>query len=181
MKPQLPDACPECKHVHKEFLYDSIAENVYCARCGEPLYNGGFPYKAPYQPGDVLYVRETWSEWTGGYLYKVWPEGIAQPGAFPRERWHPSIHMPKKAARIWLKVTDVRVERLQEITDEQAEREGCYDYTSTANGFCHIWDSTLKKTDLGRYGWDANPWVWVIEFEKCEDPEKIKRWEEKRK
>lgn len=59
VKPQLPDACPECMHIHNEFLYDKDDKEVYCARCGEPLRNGGFPYKAPYQPGDILYVRET--------------------------------------------------------------------------------------------------------------------------
>ena len=76
--------------------------------------------------------------------------------------------MPKEAARIWLKVNNVRVERLQEITDEQAEKEGCNDYTSTALGFFYLWDSTIKKSDIERYGWDANPLVWVIEFERCE-------------
>ncbi len=85
--------------------------------------------------------------------------------------YHPSIHMPKEAARIWLKVIDVRVERLQDITDEQAAKEGCDDYTSTALGFFNIWDSTIKKADIGRYGWDANPWVWVIEFSRCERPD----------
>ena len=84
--------------------------------------------------------------------------------------WHPSIHMPKEAARIWLKVTDVRVERLQDMTDDDAEAEGCFDYTSTALGFPDVWDSTIKKSNLDRYSWQANPWVWVIEFERCEKP-----------
>ena len=83
--------------------------------------------------------------------------------------------MPKEAARIWLKVTDVRVERLQDMTDDDAEAEGCFDYTSTALGFPDVWDSTIKKSDIDRYGWDANPWVWVIEFERCEKPEEERR------
>ena len=78
--------------------------------------------------------------------------------------------MPKEAARIWLRVTDVRVERLQDMTDDDAEAEGCFDYTSTALGFPDVWDSTIKKSDLDRYSWQANPWVWVIEFERCEKP-----------
>lgn len=147
----------------------------------------------PYKPGDVLYVRETWTHfecWNcegdeegncveephisvlqkqgGCYLYRATSEISGD------ARWHPSIHMPKEAARIWLKVTDVRVERLQDMTDDDAEAEGCFDYTSTALGFPDVWDSTIKKSDLDRYGWKANPWVWVIEFERCEKPEEEK-------
>lgn len=144
-----------------------------------------FQCAAPYQPGDILYVRETWRRWylphgEWRYEYKATnPNGNKRPTGeeyddeWESQRWHPSIHMPKEAARIWLKVTDVRVERLQDITEEQAEKEGCNDYTSTALGLCYLWDSTLKKSDLGRYGWDTNPWVWVIEFERCEKPENI--------
>lgn len=84
-----------------------------------------------------------------------------------REYWKPSIHMPKEAARIWLKTTGLRMERLQDITDDGAEKEGCSDCTSTAMGFFDVWDLTIKKADRPRYGWEANPWVWVIEFERC--------------
>ena len=77
-----------------------------------------------------------------------------------------------------LKVTDVRVERLQEITSEQIGREGVeVEYPHVLNGeekryaFSTLWNSTVKKSDLDRYGWNANPWVWVIEFERCEKPE----------
>lgn len=136
----------------------------------------------PYQPGDVLYVRETWSEWTGGYVYKAWSSPFPQAGAYLGEKWHPSIHMPKDAARIWLKVTEVRVERLQDITEDGAILEGAIDNRgfihapddeynhihSAKEHFMNIWNSTIKKSDLDRYGWDANPYVWVIEFERCE-------------
>ena len=125
----------------------------------------------PYQPSDILYVRESYSELTFGYVYKANGENIDHLGNVIK--WHPSIHMPKEAARIWLKVTDVRVERLQEMTDDDAEAEGCFDYTSTALGFPNVWDSTIKKSDLDSYGWTANPWVWVIEFERCEKPEGV--------
>lgn len=138
--------------------------------------------KPPYQPGDTLYVRETW--WKNGntYFYKA---GCSK-GLIDNMyvKWRPSIHMPKEAVRIWLKVTDVRVERLQDITDEQEKAEGANWKNGKNVGFeekmrrtaverfAEIWDSTIKKADLDRYGWDANPWVWVIEFERCEKPEK---------
>lgn len=141
---------------------------------------------APYQIGDILYVRETWSEWEDGYVYKAWNEPFPQPGEFPAMKWHPSIHMPKAAARIWLRVTNVKVERLQEITEDGAKSEGAidsrgfilspdneYNRMHTAREhFTEIWNSTIKGSDLDRYGWDANPWVWVIEFERCEKPGK---------
>lgn len=131
--------------------------------------------KPPYMPEDILYIRETWGEGyaEGTYIYKA-DDKLAELPAFEKTSkilYHPSIHMPKEAARIWLKVTDVRVERLQDMTDDDAEAEGCFDYTSTALGFPDVWDSTIKKSDLDRYGWKANPWVWVIEFERCEKPE----------
>ena len=151
---------------------------------GIVLYNGKNEIcnkRAPYQTGDILYIRETWNEWDDGYIYKAWDEPFPQPGYYPGMTWHPSIHMPKEAARIWLKVTDVRAERLQNITDEQAIREGLrevkYDVntgqkkSAALEWFPIIWDSTIKKADIDRYGWDANPWVWVIEFERCEKPE----------
>ena len=144
-------------------------------------------YNPPYQPGDILYVRETWHKYKKRvgkgegchtaefYGYRA---SIAN-SEDANEPWHPSIHMPKDAARIWLKVKDVRVERLQEISEKQAEKEGCIDDVEYCVGatarehFKELWNSTIKKSDLDRYGWDANPWVWVIEFERCEKPE---RW-----
>lgn len=189
VKPQWEE-CPNCKYVHNEYIYDNLAENVYCASCGYPLVP---ERRAPYQPGDTMYVRETWMDYAGLTMYKADCDkyrleslNIAGFG------WKPSIHMPKEAARIWLKVTDVRVERLQSITVEGAIREGaegekCHHTNAGAFGctdcmntgwieppqveFMQIWDSTIKKSDLDRYGWDANPWVWVIEFERCEKPE----------
>lgn len=125
----------------------------------------------PICPSDILYVRESYSELSFGYVYKADGENIDHLGNVIK--WHPSIHMPKEAARIWLKVTNVRVERLQDMTDDDAEAEGCFDYTSTALGFPDVWDSTIKKSDLDSYGWTANPWVWVIEFERCEKPEGV--------
>lgn len=142
----------------------------------------------PICPGDILYVRETWKKAPNGYYYY---EDWQRNDIADITKWKPSIHMPKEAARIWLKVMNVRVERLQEITDEQAKREGIqYDecptgftwkqetdmhncYTTPIGAMQALWNSTIKKSDLDRYGWDANPWVWVIEFERCEKPEEI--------
>ena len=126
----------------------------------------------PICTGDILYVRETWKEAPKGYYYY---EDWQKDDIADVTKWNPSIHMPKEAARIWLKVTDVRVERLQEITEVQAQAEGCNSGlltgACTARGqFEDLWNSTIKKSDIDRYGWDANPWVWVIEFERCEKP-----------
>lgn len=130
-----------------------------------------------YHTDDILYVRETWKKAPNGYYYY---EDWQRNDIADVTKWKPSIHMPKEAARIWLKVTDVRVERLQDITSEQISREGVeVEYPYVLNGeekryaFSTLWNSTIKKSDIDRYGWDANPWVWVIEFERCEKPEGV--------
>lgn len=144
--------------------------------------------KPPYQPGDILYVRETWAQFnrTAFDYYLLYPSGglwtayksdgelryngeerIGKLSGHEKFKWSSSIHMPKEAARIWLKVTDVRVERLRDITWEDGYREGL----ENPARFNDLWDSTIKKKDLPLYGWDANPWVWVIEFERREKPE----------
>ena len=182
VKPQ-----PDEKHTYPlGFVTDSTEKkNVGCFGFGIDEYSGSVQYaKQLYQPGDILYVRETWGEGyeEGTYIYKA-DDKLANLPSFSESSkliYHPSIHMPKEAARIWLKVTDVRVERLNDITDKDAEREGAqpdypfdYDVDKWPNleHFKKIWNSTIKKSDLDRYGWDANPWVWVVEFERCEKPE----------
>ena len=153
-------------------------------------------WNPPYHTDDILYVRETWRKGLERYIYRADysdTEKFYQDGKEINMKWHPSIHMPKEAARIWLKVTDVRVERLQDITPKGAESEGVgnlfYDdigygeknygtevdteYGIAKEQFAWLWESTIKKSDLDRYGWDANPWVWVIEFERCEKPEGV--------
>lgn len=163
-----------------------------------------------YQPGDILYVRETWAfipciectgsdccyktpsyyedkevESIGCYIYR---SGFPEYADSKRITWRPSIHMPKEAARIWLKVTDVRVERLMNMTEQQAEAEGIHFddcpagytwksetdihncYTNPVAAMAALWNKTLTKEQKDRFGWDANPWVWVIEFERCKKP-----------
>lgn len=142
----------------------------------------------PICPGDILYVRETWKKAPNGYYYY---EDWQRNDIADVTKWKPSIHMPKEAARIWLKVTDVRVERLQDIDEDGAVKEGipwseCRNCKAPfgcdacagegydeIDAFAELWDSTIKKIDLDFYGWNANPWVWVIEFERCEKPEEI--------
>ena len=150
----------------------------------------------PICPGDILYVRETWKKAPNGYYYY---EDWQKDDIADVTKWKPSIHMPKEAARIWLKVTDVRVERLQEMKPVDVIKEGaypdCWDclntYGESVSQCCYgteeqcsqcdevmmewekLWNSTIKKTDLDSYGWEANQWVWVIEFERCEKPEGV--------
>ena len=138
-------------------------------------------WNPPYHTDDILYVRETWGEGyeEGTYIYKA-DDKLANLPEFKESSkliYRPSIHMPKEAARVFLKVTNVRVERLQDIDDEQAKEEGANWRNgknvgfeekmrrSAVERFAEIWNSNIKKSDLDRYGWDANPWVWVIEFE----------------
>lgn len=135
----------------------------------------------PYQSGDILYVRETWCKGLERYIYRADysdTENFYQDGKEINMKWQPSLHMPKEAARIFLRVTNVRVERLQEITSEQICKEGVeVEDPYVLNGeekryaFSNLWNSTIKESDLDRYGWNANPWVWVIEFERCDKPE----------
>lgn len=163
----------------------------------------------PYKPGDILYVRETWQclcdldgneniiEGTDKYYYRATDTlpigGYIDTAGKTHENipWRQSIHMPKEAARIWLKVTDVRVERLQECGNGwclDIEKEGIVTpqnpilyisddafHDALRGEFQKVWNRTIKKSDIDRYGWDANPWVWVIEFERCGKPEEVRR------
>ena len=156
----------------------------------------GMLWTPPFHTDDILYVRETWGEGyeEGTYIYKA-DDKLANLPEFKESSkliYHPSIHMPKEAARVFLKVTNVRVERLKDMTDKDALKEGAqgvkcdhaclgaYGCTDCMNTgwleppmleFMGIWDSTIKKSDFDRYGWDANPWVWVIEFEMIQADE----------
>ena len=188
------------------YSYGDCYEDCYL----DDLYENGY-INAPYQIGDILWVREAWNICNMDiennlitFIYKAdEKEGKSAntiavsnelykkydyPMTENNSEWLPSIHMPKEAARIFLKVTDVRIKRLQDITEEQILKEGlspyddkCQDerWKPTYNdpdsggdpqlkqGFEILWDSTVKKDSQK---WDANPWIWVIEFERCEKP-----------
>lgn len=148
----------------------------------------------PYQQDDIMYVKETWHKYKkrigkGKSCYMAEFYGYKASIANSEdsdEKWRPSIHMPKEAVRIWLKVIGVRVERLQDITEKQAKAEGFEPVMSTKDSsfytpwqgppvenFKYFWNYTIKKKDLPLYGWDANPWVWRIVFERCEKPKGV--------
>lgn len=197
---------------HLEGKASEITENIKLFGSDAIFYNGeetNKKLKSLYRIGDILYVRETFTEVVslsedGTYDFdnmKIYyyandedrevvnnidyadDDGFLMHRPFP---WKPSIHMPKSVARIFLKVTDVRIERLQDMDVDDAINEGAWGngtphlpfsllYAEHPNvpcnaiaSFAHIWDSTVKKQDLDRYGWEANPWVWVIEFERIE-------------
>jgi hypothetical protein len=137
--------------------------------------------KARYEVGNILWVRETWRpaevKCNGGADYFYYADGFSDASSKSetgRAKWKPSIHMPRKAARIFLRVTDVKIERLQDITEEDAEAEGVKAYgqnncsgTSARIAFAELWDGLNEKRG---YGWRKNPWVWVYTFERCEKP-----------
>ena len=142
-----------------------------------------------YQTGGILYVRETWLLFDDDhiidgrkYAYRAdSTEDSEQLRTQYGYKWHPSIHMPKEAARIFLRVQDVHVERVQEITGAECVREGIPQESLkevgeafTVGQFADLWDSTVKPSDRALYGWDANPWVWVIDFERISRDEALK-------
>jgi hypothetical protein len=162
--------------------------HLQCKGCGH------FEVKPKHTAGDILYVREAWKEdvRTGhdGYCYKA--DGPLE--TYPNNliRWSPSVNMPRAAARIFLRVTDVRAERLQDITEKDARAEGIKSYflhkehggewheSSSApfvgvndthctrkKAFAELWDSLNVKCG---HGWDTNPWVWAYTFERTEAP-----------
>lgn len=158
----------------------------------------------PYAVGQILYVRETWAvnnitPHDPEYVYRADHDCTIAP--YSNWLWKPSIHMPKEAARIFLKITSVRMERLQDMTEDDVFKEGAGEMCACPNErtvyfpdggaepcwnmpdccdpyYCEksypelfgeiVWNNTIPKEDRAVYGWDANPWVWVIEFERVE-------------
>lgn len=127
------------------------------------------------EPGDLLWVRESCqhtkllnlhpTDENYGFVYKADDQPWQDMEGW---KWKPSIHMPKAAARIWLRVTDIRIERLRNITEEDARSEGAEyslwmiinDPRPYVNGFASIWFDIN-----GKASWNKNPWVWVVCFE----------------
>lgn len=174
----------------KPEYFDAGDNNWACRYCGHGIGPGGNSlYRAPYRVGDVLWVRETWQmqsmsnfDKRAKFLYKAEPNYKLKESFLSADRyedllkfsykkgWQPSLFMPKEAARIFLIVTDVRVERVQDITDDGAKSEGINPIPRSKElfptddyiyPFMRLWDSIYKDGDI-------NPWVWVIEFERVE-------------
>lgn len=151
--------------------------------------NCWYEFRAPCVPGDILWVRETWSPVNvrpRRYIYKADVDRRIGEGVGLPLCWHPSIHMPREAARIFLRVTGVRVERLQDMRLKDCEKEGIQlnsvESADLVMGpirarerFSGVWDGTIKPKDLSTCGWEANPWVWVIEFERISKDEAMGR------
>ena len=147
-------------------------------------------FGSPYgEPGDRLWVRETWGlDWYDNGNSRAWKNPVyrADPGAQPMDQgsptpWRSPIHMPRWASRITLEITDVRVERLQEITQGAARAEGitdggclncgesepcgCADAAPDArDAFAYFWHTMHPEKSV--HGWHTNPWVWVISFRR---------------
>ena len=138
-------------------------------------------FRCPYgDEGDVLWVRETWCDYNDGYgkehehlksptpriLYK---EDFRDMLSDKVGIWKPSIFMPKHACRFFLRINDVRVERLQDISEEDAAAEGVFIhpvYPSPRMEFASLWDKINSQNN-----WNSNPYVWVISFELTERPQ----------
>ena len=169
-----------------------------------PMFSDTVIRRAPYKPGDVLWVRETWHKTSAyyqrsckddynvpcaacgncedrgiKYFYKADGETIQvynlkgtfdEIGKADGLKWKPSIHMPRDAARIFLRVTDVRVERLQDISESDCVKEGipcnpCHSHHPLKTQFAVLWETLNAKRG---YGWNENPFVWVCEFNLLE-------------
>ena len=144
-------------YLHREVSVDDKSRNIMYPK---------------YDVGDILWVRETWSkDENGEYVYRA-NYGTTEDDSFPPSmfKWRPSIHMPREAARIFLRVTNVRVERVQDITAHDAIREGMESEIpfDTVDEFKELWNNLNAKRG---YGWESNPWVWVVAFEKISKEE----------
>ena len=132
------------------------------------------PCKQRYAVGDILWVRETWSPNIFSPAARHIPENtkfVYKADAYRGNpfydyvtQWKPSIHMPKAAARLFLRVTRVRVERIRDIVPNDVMAEGGFYNLSQ---FKDLWNIINAK---GGFGWEDNPWVWVYEFERVEMP-----------
>jgi hypothetical protein len=176
-----------------EWDYDEATDQItWYATCGA-ISNGCAmdwrePLKPKYQPGDILWVRETWGiapsdrnpDHEADILRnKAWDWIVykADGGLFhQKQKWRPSIFMPREAARIFLLVTDVHAERVQNITEEEAKAEGAIAEAGYCNGvpaaqygksyrlgFSWLWDSINAKRG---HGWEVNDWVWAYTFQR---------------
>ena len=177
-----PDATVEVGPYHPHWIDRNGESQPGTATFGaiwdhQDIVNGGDAgLRCPYgAPGDLLWVRETWARHASGVDYAADFAAVSRPQAGP---WRPSIHMPRWASRITLRITDIRVERLQDISVADAKAEGCENPLTGAEApaagpgvfladertsFAILWNKIN-----GPGAWNANPWVWVVAFERVE-------------
>lgn len=158
-------------------FYDSFNE----PKANNHEYN--ITVKFPYgEVGDYIWVKETFEDYQGAYNYKCGEYGLLG------EKWKSSMFMPKKAARIWLKITHINIQRLNDISEEDCIKEGIQQFTKDGNlhkygldgsvwadmprtaqeAFKMLWEKINEQ-----FSWDKNPWVWVIEFEIDKERSKL--------
>jgi hypothetical protein len=194
VKPQPPE---DCGRIYVESVHPTVIDRHGEEQPGAEIFGafneyGDWGVRCPYgQPGERLWVRESHLNW-----WKLNAEGTAREfshvAAFRAdgyelqdgEKWIPSIHMLRAASRITLEITDVRVERLQAISDADAAAEGCPCYVcgrtmdGTSEDDCHCFHRKAAASDYrdlwesinGAGSWDANPWVWAVSFRRIGTP-----------
>lgn len=171
---------PQPDHRHRDVVFEEKRNKLIEYSMISGCWNEVVEHKCPYgKPGDRLWVRETWAidPVEKGVWFKAdefWTEANSP-------KWKPSIHMPRKYSRINLEITNIRVERVNDITSYDMVREGVPDSVRQidlfgAEGdeirkikiipFRIFWGSINKSRG---YGWDVNPWVWVVEFKRIND------------
>jgi hypothetical protein len=171
IKPQPEEGCEPVYDSHFPDTYDDVRVWRWKGTT-QANYDDGMDWlvhRCPYgHPDDLLWVREAWALLIGSSQMGVdcattdWERFVYRASNTNRTGWRPSIHMPKAAARIWLRITDVRVEQLQDITDCDAKAEGCRNWLH----FADLWDAINDKKP--GCAWLDNPWVWALTFETVE-------------
>lgn len=166
VKPQPPS---DCAPIRVEEFHPTVIDRYGDEGPGAPIFGaydlgGEWGVRCPYgQPGDRLWVRETWRAWGGTVRHVDYRATTEIPR--PADGWKPSIHMRRADSRIMLEIVAVRVERLQDISEADAKAEGCqadpYDGPTYYDHFALLWRSIN-----GQGSWTTNPWVWVIEFKR---------------
>lgn len=180
---------PDHRHRRIDFENGYLLESVQRNGCWHVEQKQTCPFGIP---GDRIWVRETWNVNGLAWGQSIEFSKISSPDAFHYRatddggwkpywgKWRPSIHMPRWACRIVLEITDVRVQRVQEISEEDAIKEGISDSRhpddccgglgiSPKGIFSNLWDSCYGKSD---FSWDKNPWVWALTFKRVEDETK---------
>lgn len=141
-----------------------------------PKYIDEKPLSPPYCKGEVVYVKETWANEFGAYWYRaglISDEPGQIPGMIYPTKWKPATQMPREAARLFLEITDVKPQHLQDITLDEIEREGIWLPGSLfpKDIYAERWDRSMSGKKRSQYGWNVNPLVWVFSFRQCERPE----------